>query len=63
MHAKIARGAFARWLITAQVKDHPAAISAFDDIGYAYDEAASTPAEPVFVCAEFGGRGLSVRLS
>lgn len=62
VHAKIARGAFARWLVTARVGDDPDAIAGFGDIGYAYDAAAGTPAEPVFVCAEFGGKGLSVRL-
>ena len=63
VHAKIARGAFARWLVTKRVKDTAAAIHAFADIGYRYDEALSSPDEPVFVCQEFGGKGLSVRLS
>lgn len=61
VHAKIARGAFARWLVTARVKE--AALREFDDIGYRYDEKLSTPREPAFVCAEFGGKGLSVRLT
>jgi uncharacterized protein len=59
VHAKVARGAFARWLVTARQKD----LRGFADIGYAYDESRSTDAEPVFVCAEFGGKGLSVRLT
>ncbi|MEJ3745219.1 YaaA family protein [Actinomycetes bacterium KLBMP 9797] len=63
VHAKIARGAFARWLVTERVKDTEAALRAFTDIGYRYDEALSTPGEPVFVCQEFGGKGLSVRLT
>jgi hypothetical protein len=63
VHAKVARGAFARWLVTARVKDGARALHAFDDIGYAYDEALSTPSEPCYVCREFGGKGLSVRLS
>jgi cytoplasmic iron level regulating protein YaaA (DUF328/UPF0246 family) len=63
VHAKIARGAFARWLITQRVKDTPAAIREFNDIGYRYDEALSSPGEPAFVCHEFGGKGLSVRLT
>ncbi|GGJ78874.1 UPF0246 protein [Pilimelia anulata] len=62
VHAKIARGVLARWLITERVAD-PAAVAGFDGIGYRYDAARSTPAEPVFVCAEFGGKGLSVRLA
>jgi cytoplasmic iron level regulating protein YaaA (DUF328/UPF0246 family) len=61
VHAKIARGAFARWLVTGRVKD--GAIREFAEIGYRYDEALSTPAEPAFVCEEFGGKGLSVRLT
>jgi uncharacterized protein len=63
VHAKIARGAFARWLVTKRVKDSAAAIREFDDIGYRYSEEHSTPAEPAFVCREFGGKGLSVRLT
>jgi cytoplasmic iron level regulating protein YaaA (DUF328/UPF0246 family) len=63
VHAKIARGAFAHWLVTARVDGTPAAIREFADIGYRYDDALSTPAEPTFVCREFGGKGLSVRLT
>ncbi|MCW6009403.1 YaaA family protein [Micromonospora sp. CPCC 205371] len=61
VHAKIARGAFARWLVVRRVKE--AAVREFDDIGYRYDEELSTPREPAFVCQEFGGKGLSVRLT
>jgi len=63
VHAKIARGAFARWLVTERVKDTPAAIRAFADIGYTCDDALSTPSDPTFVCREFEGKGLSVRLT
>jgi len=59
VHAKIARGAFARWLVTAREID----LTGFDDIGYRYDKTLSTDREPVFVCEEFGGKGLSVRLT
>lgn len=62
VHAKIARGAFARWLIQHQITD-PSDIVKFNNIGYAYDKAASSPNQPVFVCKEFGGIGLSVRLT
>lgn len=61
VHAKIARGAFARWLITSrttEVQD----FAQFAEIGYAYNASLSTPAEPVFVAQEFGGKGLSMRL-
>lgn len=61
VHAKIARGAFARWLITSKITD-PAKFSEFNDIGYIFDKHLSTPAEPVFVCQTFGGIGLSMRL-
>jgi len=60
VHAKVARGAFARWLIQRQTENQ-ADIIKFNDIGYTYDEAASTLEQPVFVCKEFGGIGLSVR--
>ncbi|TDC37413.1 YaaA family protein [Micromonospora sp. 15K316] len=61
VHAKIARGAFARWLLTARVED-PAAITDFAEIGYRYEPGLSRPRQPVFVCKEFEGKGLSVRL-
>lgn len=61
VHAKIARGAFARWLITTQISD-PRRFREFNDLGYSYDEVGSTSQEPVFICKEFGGKGLSVRL-
>ncbi|GAA4455711.1 YaaA family protein [Phytohabitans houttuyneae] len=61
VHAKIARGAFARWLVTGRVKE--GATREFAEIGYRYDEALSTEAEPAYVCEEFGGKGLSVRLT
>ncbi len=61
VHAKIARGAFARWLVTERIAD--ATIHTFADIGYRHDEALSTPSEPTYVCDEFGGKGLSVRLA
>lgn len=61
VHAKIARGAFANWLITQRVAS-PGALQDFAEIGYRYQPALSSPAEPVFVCEEFGGTGLSIRL-
>jgi cytoplasmic iron level regulating protein YaaA (DUF328/UPF0246 family) len=61
VHAKIARGAFARWLITSR-RDEAAQLKDFSDIGYRFDPTLSTPNEPVFVCEEFGGKGLSMRL-
>ena len=62
VHAKIARGAFAHWLVTKRIND-PARLVDFMELGYRYDAALSTPEEPVFVCREFGGLGLSVRLT
>jgi cytoplasmic iron level regulating protein YaaA (DUF328/UPF0246 family) len=61
VHAKIARGAFARWLITSRTTNI-AGFSEFSDIGYRYDKQLSSPTEPVFVCQTFGGIGLSMRL-
>lgn len=62
VHAKIARGAFARWLITGRVDDVQH-LSDFSELGYTYNEKLSTPDKPTFVCKEFGGKGLSIRLS
>lgn len=62
VHAKIARGAFARWLITQRIEE-PSALPRFADLGYRYDASRSTPEQPVFVCQEFKGLGLSVRLT
>jgi cytoplasmic iron level regulating protein YaaA (DUF328/UPF0246 family) len=63
VHAKIARGTFARWLITERIRDTPRALQSFGEIGYAYDPSLSTPGEPCYVCQEFEGKGLSVRLT
>ncbi len=61
VHAKIARGAFARWLIVNRI-EQVSDLNKFDDIGYNYVKKLSQPAAPVFVCKEFGGTGLSIRL-
>lgn len=62
VHAKIARGAFARWVVQNRVED-VAQLQNFSDLNYRYDPSLGTTAQPVFVCQEFGGLGLSVRLS
>lgn len=62
VHAKIARGAFARWLITSRITD-PARFNEFSDLGYTFDAALSSPQTPTFVCQHFGGIGLSIRLT
>lgn len=61
VHTKIARGAFAHWMIVNRIKD-PEQLKTFSDIGYRYNANLSSSHEPVFVCAEFGGKGLSMRL-
>jgi cytoplasmic iron level regulating protein YaaA (DUF328/UPF0246 family) len=61
VHAKIARGAFARWLITSRVTD-PINFREFQEIGYSYNKRLSTLNNPVFICEIFGGLGLSIRL-
>jgi cytoplasmic iron level regulating protein YaaA (DUF328/UPF0246 family) len=48
VHAKIARGAFAGWLILNRVTD-PDEFRGFDDLDYAYDPATSTRQRPVFI--------------
>ncbi len=61
VHAKIARGAFARWLITNRI-NAVTNLKNFNEIGYCHDATLSTPRAPVFVAREFGGKGLSLRL-
>ncbi len=61
VHTKIARGAYARWLMTSRISSLRAMMQ-FNDLNYRYDTALSTPSEPVFVCKTFGGIGLSMRL-
>lgn len=61
VHAKIARGAFARWLIVNRVEDI-SQLKEFNDLNYVYDPITSTPSVPVYICKQFGGIGLSVRL-
>lgn len=61
VHAKIARGAFAHWMIKRRIND-VSAVSSFADLGYVYDSERSTTQVPVFICDTFGGLGLSVRL-
>ncbi len=60
VHAKIARGAFAYWLVKRRSQSTED-LTGFVELGYRYDASRSVPDEPVFVCAEFGGIGLSVR--
>lgn len=62
VHAKIARGAFAHWMIKKRVDDVDQ-LRSFSEIGYSYNVALSTPEVPVFVCKTFKGLGLSVRLT
>ena len=62
VHAKIARGAFANWIIRQRIEDVDR-LKEFSEIGYRYDESLSTPEIPVFICKEFKGLGLSVRLT
>lgn len=62
VHTKIARGAFARWLIVNRVQEL-SELRTFSDLGYKYDAEASTDTAPVYTCKSFQGLGLSVRLS
>jgi cytoplasmic iron level regulating protein YaaA (DUF328/UPF0246 family) len=59
VHAKIARGAFARWLVTTGAKE----LREFAEIGYRHEPGLGSEREPAFVCEEFGGKGLSIRLT
>ncbi|GAA1742279.1 YaaA family protein [Luedemannella helvata] len=60
VHAKIARGAFARWLV---MSGGSASVGDFAELGYRLDPDRGTDREPCFVCTEFAGKGLSVRLT
>ncbi len=62
VHAKIARGAYARWIIRSQLPEMPD-VANFSDLGYVFDEASSTYNEPVYIAKEFQGIGLSQRLA
>lgn len=61
VHAKIARGAMARWTIITQVSTE-SELQKFNDLGYSYSNRLSVELQPVFVCQEFKGIGLSQRL-
>lgn len=62
VHAKIARGAFASWMIKNRIED-ATRLKDFVEIGYAFNAELSTPEVPVFICKDFKGIGLSVRLT
>jgi len=62
VHAKIARGAFASWMIRNRIED-PNRLKEFNEIGYEYSSALSTERQPVFVARVFKGLGLSIRLT
>lgn len=50
VHAKVARGAMARWLIATRTTDS-AEFSGFDYLGYHYNAAGSRPRSPLFIKA------------
>jgi cytoplasmic iron level regulating protein YaaA (DUF328/UPF0246 family) len=60
VHTKIARGAFARWLITSRITSLNEMVQ-FNDLNYRYDAVLGSSLEPTFVCRQFGGIGLSIR--
>lgn len=62
VHAKIARGAYARWLIQHRIEDL-SLLSSFNSLGYTYSDLLSATMQPVFIAQTFEGLGLSVRLS
>lgn len=62
VHAKIARGAFAHWMVKRRVTNQ-SDINEFDELGYSFSPQYSTTNEPVFICKTFKGLGLSVRLT
>ncbi|MCC6643844.1 YaaA family protein [Candidatus Peregrinibacteria bacterium] len=60
VHAKIARGAFAHWIIKNRI-EKIAELKNFNELGYHYDQQLSTSDIPTFICKEFGGKGLSMK--
>ncbi|MEO5950105.1 MAG: YaaA family protein [Candidatus Saccharimonadales bacterium] len=62
VHAKVARGAFASWLIRNRIESTKN-LWHFNELGYAFSTEMSTPEIPVFICKVYGGLGLSVRLT
>lgn len=62
VHSKIARGAYARWLIQRGLPSVDG-LEAFNDLGYSFEAERSSPKQPVYVCEQFGGLGLSQRLT
>ena len=62
VHSKIARGAFAHWVITQRITSAEDLVK-FDSLGYHYNQTLSTPSQPVYVTKKFQGLGLSVRQS
>ena len=48
IHAKVARGAFASWMITNRVKDLTT-LTKFNDLDYTYSPEMSTPEQPTFI--------------
>jgi len=62
VHAKIARGAFASWMIRNRISD-TSKLTEFSEIGYKYDPKLSRQDMPVFIAREFGGTGMSIRLA
>ncbi len=61
VHSKIARGAFANWLIMNRI-DATQKLINFSDLGYKYNAKLSTDNNPLFICDDFLGLGLSIRL-
>ena len=62
VHSKIARGSFARWLITNRIEE-PSRFSEFSDLGYKFSPELSSANEPTYIAQRFEGLGLSVRLT
>lgn len=59
VHAKVARGAFARWMIKHRI-DSVQNLNQFNDLNYKYVAELSSPNKPTYVCKTFGGIGLTV---
>lgn len=62
VHSKIARGAFAGWLLQNQIHSHKA-LAFFEELGYSYHKDSSSLEQPVYIAEAFEGKGLRIKKS
>lgn len=60
IHSKIARGAYANWIIKNRIEDIDT-LKDFNELGYSYNPTLSTETQPVYITNNFQGLGLSIK--